>query len=240
MSTPNDTDPAPTPIPAALEAAWRSRTRPADGGHLDWVPSDRRLYWKQCRYEAGHVAFMLRTRGRAPVGRVRAECGHPGCVAPQHVDDATARNRTRAQYRALQGLSPRPPLCIRGHDQDTHGRYTGDGVGYCHTCSSGADQRLKTSAAPARQQLQELTAAGFPLRFIAEHTLIGYRVLVPIRVGETPEVYPGIAERIGAAHDDLATSRPSAHGIAERAIGHALAIADRNNWTRPQRPTRAA
>jgi hypothetical protein len=240
VPTQTDTDPASTPISAALERAWKSRTRPAAGGHLDWIPSDHRFYWKGRRYEAGHIAFMIRTRGRAPVGHVRTECDHPGCIEPQHVDDAAARNRTRAQYRAVQGLAPRPPLCIRGHDQDTHGRYTSDGVGYCYTCSSGADRRPKADAALARQQLQELTAAGFPLRFIAGHTLIGYRVLVPIRSGDTPEVYPGIAERIAAAYDHLATTRPRAHGIPERAIGHATAIADRNQWTRPQHPPHAA
>jgi hypothetical protein len=59
------------------------------------------------------------------------------CVEPHHVEDEPGRTRLREQLRHVTGMPARAAQCKRGHDQAGHGRYTPDGVAYCHTCHDG-------------------------------------------------------------------------------------------------------
>lgn len=109
---------------ASLEDAFRDRTRPVDGGHLEWTGHINRkglpaLRHNGAMHTAYRVAFRLRT-GHDPVGRVRPDCDHPRCVAPEHVEDAPGRARTRQLLDAIGGqaascgphLSPRQALVL--------------------------------------------------------------------------------------------------------------------------------
>ncbi|MEU8139029.1 hypothetical protein [Streptodolium elevatio] len=128
------------PEPDTAASKWAARVRPVDGGHLEWLGERgstsgspvMRLGGKSISPAA--IAFRRRT-GRDPVGPVRAECGYPHCVSPDHVDDTPGRQRLRAQLRALHGRSRRRTRCGRGHDQQEHGRFGPDGAPYCGACS---------------------------------------------------------------------------------------------------------
>lgn len=91
----------------SLEELFHARTRPVDGGHLEWtghvtphgcptVRSDGR------QYSAHRIAFRLR-HGRDAIGNARPGCGHDGCVAPDHVEDRPMREQLRTQYDAIFG-----------------------------------------------------------------------------------------------------------------------------------------
>jgi hypothetical protein len=92
------------PEGASLEELYRRRTKPVDGGHLEWtgyrnsegVPIVR--YGK--RSHSGYrIAFRIQA-GREPVGHVTVGCDYEGCVEPGHVEDRV----TRANRRAVQQL----------------------------------------------------------------------------------------------------------------------------------------
>ncbi|MFD4943057.1 hypothetical protein ACFWNT_11075 [Streptomyces sp. NPDC058409] len=86
---------------------FRQRTRPVDGGHLEWtgyVANDGTPFfrWNKRGYTAGRMAFGMQ-HGRAPVGRVRPGCGHLGCVAPSHVEDQPMRDQLKRQLAGIFG-----------------------------------------------------------------------------------------------------------------------------------------
>ncbi|MGW1071518.1 hypothetical protein [Streptomyces sp. NPDC002537] len=134
--------------PLSLEEKWAARTRPVDGGHLEWTGERARSgtpvlrYWPNS-YSPAVIAFRIK-HGREPEGYVRADCGLKHCVAPDHVDDMAARMRTREQLRYLTGRGERPATCRHGHDQAAHGRYEADGRAYCEACK--AVQRPRRSS----------------------------------------------------------------------------------------------
>jgi hypothetical protein len=80
---------------------WR-RTKPVDGGHLEWdghrnntgVPV---LHTAGRMYTARRVAFRIRW-GREPIGNVTTGCDHNGCVHPDHVEDQPMRQRYTAIF----------------------------------------------------------------------------------------------------------------------------------------------
>jgi hypothetical protein len=116
---------------AELRARFDSFTRPADGGHLTWT-GPAQITWRGRHWRPAALAYWIRTE-RRPDGYTRADCDHPGCVAPSHVDDAAGRRNTRSALRALIGI-PNQPACRRGHDQAIHGRYRPTGIAYCEAC----------------------------------------------------------------------------------------------------------
>lgn len=128
-----------------LEEKWRARTRPVDGGHLEWVGEHVGkggtpvMRYREKSFTAAAIAFRIR-HGRAPQGYAIADCGHQHCVAPEHVLDGPGRTRTREQLRYLSGGRQRPARCRRGHDQGVHGTLSADGrSSYCKACK--ADRR---------------------------------------------------------------------------------------------------
>lgn len=131
--------PVPPRQPLSLEEKWRERTRPVEGGHLEWTgervgPSRSPVMrYRDKMFTAGAIAFRERT-GRDPVGQVKAECGMRQCVAPEHVEDEPGRTRLREQLRYLLGMGARPQFCQRRHDQAEHGRLLPNGTHYCRLC----------------------------------------------------------------------------------------------------------
>lgn len=86
---------------------FRLRTRPADGGHLEWTGRRNNcgtpvLFWNGVTYTAGRIAFVMAT-GRAPVGPVVPGCDYPGCVAQDHVQDQPMRQKLDALAAAIFG-----------------------------------------------------------------------------------------------------------------------------------------
>ena len=87
---------------------WR-RTQPTQDGHLDWdghltsngTPG---IHWNRSMHSALRVAYRIRT-GHDPEGYAHVTCEHPGCVAPQHVDD-TAVTPRRAHHKTATGRQP--------------------------------------------------------------------------------------------------------------------------------------
>jgi hypothetical protein len=118
---------------AGLEAKWATYIQPTADGHLLWT-GGQHFRWAGGMYRPNQVAFAIRTNGRDPQGYVRADCGTPRCVLPDHVDDAEGRARTRTQLRALLGLPAPEPTCRRGHDQTIHGDMRADGIAHCRAC----------------------------------------------------------------------------------------------------------
>lgn len=91
----------------SLEAAFRARTEPVDGGHLRWTGylsthGTPRFKYGKTFLTARRVAFKIRT-GREPHGNALPSCDFPGCVAPDHIDDQRIRDRDRATYAAIFG-----------------------------------------------------------------------------------------------------------------------------------------
>ncbi|OEV09350.1 hypothetical protein AN218_23155 [Streptomyces nanshensis] len=133
-----------------LEEKWEQRTRPVEGGHLEWLGERAKrsgtpvMRYREKSHSPAGIAFRQRT-GRDPVGQVRAECDYPHCVAPAHVDDEPGRQRTREQLRYLTGGAERPARCRHGHDQNEHGRYQPDGTAYCEACRRERKRSRRTA-----------------------------------------------------------------------------------------------
>ena len=127
----------PVPYPS-VEAAFRARTRPVAGGHLEWTGPRQANGTPVFRhrgkmYTASRIAFRLRT-GREPQGYAQPECDMDHCVEPAHIEDTPGRTRLREQLRYLGGGRSRPSQCRSGHDQTLHGRLYADGRAYCAIC----------------------------------------------------------------------------------------------------------
>ncbi|CAL9609800.1 hypothetical protein SUDANB1_05601 [Streptomyces sp. enrichment culture] len=136
---------------------WARNVRPAGDGHAEWTGRRRNrdnqpvLRHGETTLSPARVAFTIRT-GREPVGQVRAECGRPDCMAPEHVEDEPGRTRLREQLRYTLGLPPAKDRCDRGHDRAEYGRYEADGTAYCKECmrlNKGASRAKKNQETPA-------------------------------------------------------------------------------------------
>lgn len=164
----------PCPIPDDLAAKWEFHTQPTDDGHLHWT-GKRYVIWRDHQYGPRIVAYTLHNK-RLPIGAVRPECGHRGCILPSHVEDTPGRYRTRLAYRAVLGLPAPPEQCRRGHDQTIHGRLETDGEAYCSACAHPAkdpadmlrlhgERRMAAALA-----LQARYDAGQSIRDLVAHT----------------------------------------------------------------------
>ncbi|MGR7003433.1 hypothetical protein ACU686_44755 [Yinghuangia aomiensis] len=123
---------------ATAEDHWETLVVAVDGGHLEWTGARASrtgipvMYFRGRSFSPARIAFRKRT-GRDPVGHVRVECGHPHCLAPDHLDDDTGRTRVRAQLAAMEGRRFKDH-CTHGHDQAEHRRYSAHGKTYCNAC----------------------------------------------------------------------------------------------------------
>lgn len=94
---------------ASVEDLFWRRTQPTDDGHLHWdghrtSNSTPGIHWNGAMHSALRIAYRIRT-GHDPEGYAHVTCQHPGCVAPQHVDD-TAVTPRRAHHKTAPGRQP--------------------------------------------------------------------------------------------------------------------------------------
>ncbi|MFB6934542.1 hypothetical protein [Streptomyces chartreusis] len=140
----------------SLEEKWQTKTRPADGGHLEWTGTRGTscgtplLSYKEKVYSPAAIAFRIRT-GHEPRGYVIADCGRKHCVAPDHVNDEAGRQQGRRQARAERGLGELAGMCGRGHDQKEHGLLESNGTGYCGMCKVEDKRRQRNPDLPSPQ-----------------------------------------------------------------------------------------
>ncbi|MFJ8146610.1 hypothetical protein ACIQ6R_16285 [Streptomyces sp. NPDC096048] len=103
---------------------WR-RTKPVDGGHLEWTGHRTNkgvaaIKWQGTAYTAGRIAYRIRY-GEDPVGHTHAPCGYDGCVAPAHVEDSkvvTRKGRPGAGRKANADRGQIVALLLDGHTDD--------------------------------------------------------------------------------------------------------------------------
>jgi hypothetical protein len=140
---------------ATAEDKWADHVRPVDGGHLEWTgeraSSKSRtpiMRFQERSVSPAGIAFR-KHNGRDPVGQVMAECEHPQCIAPEHVQDEPGRQALRLQLRRIKGLPDPDPVCSNGHDQAEHGRFERDGRAYCATCKNLGKRASRTAAGGA-------------------------------------------------------------------------------------------
>jgi hypothetical protein len=141
--------------PLTLEQKWASKTRPVDGGHLEWTGERAKasgtpvMRYKEAGYSPAAVAFEMR-HGRPAQGYVKAECGYPHCVAPDHVNDEAGRQQDRLMRRAERGLGDIPTKCVSGHDLAEHLKLEPDGRAYCGMCKILDKRAQRDPSAPRR------------------------------------------------------------------------------------------
>lgn len=71
-------------------------------------------------------------------------------------------------------------------------------------------------ATPARQQLQALTAQGFPAVWIADRLGMARNGVIAIRNGQRAMVRPYTATAIARLHTHLRGADPADHGITQQ------------------------
>ncbi|WP_330348146.1 hypothetical protein [Streptomyces sp. NBC_00582] len=75
-----------------------------EDGHVRWTGPHARgnpeLWANGRRYNGRHEAFKAH-HGRAPLGRVTASCGRPGCIAGPHLADRVIRDADAVLARIL-------------------------------------------------------------------------------------------------------------------------------------------
>ncbi|MBP5906845.1 hypothetical protein F3K40_15410 [Streptomyces sp. LBUM 1478] len=136
---------------ATAEDKWAAHVSPVDGGHLEWTGERAGpartpvMRFREKSVSPAAIAFRKHT-GRDPVGLVKAECEHPHCVAPEHVQDEPGRQAVRLQLRRIKGLPDPDPVCASGHDQAVHGRLERDAVHYCEACQRDNKQAAGRAA----------------------------------------------------------------------------------------------
>lgn len=140
--------------PLTLTEKWTERTRPLDGGHLEWTGERQStsrtpvMRYRGKAYSAAAIAFRIH-HGTDPIGQAFAGCGLKHCVAPDHIDDTARRSRDRAALRVVLGTAERPTTCRRtGHDQTIHGRIQPNGAAYCQACKRADKAAARKAARP--------------------------------------------------------------------------------------------
>ncbi|WP_051814529.1 hypothetical protein RFN58_07115 [Streptomyces iakyrus] len=158
--------------PLTLEQKWATKTRPVEGGHLEWVGERAKtsgtpvMRYKEVGYSPAAVAFRMK-HGREPQGYVRAECDFKHCVAPDHVNDEAGRQQARLARRAERGMGALPTVCVSGHDMTEHARLEPDGTAYCGLCKL-LDKQAKRDPSIPRPHRQRPTSLEEALRIHAE------------------------------------------------------------------------
>lgn len=140
---------------ATAEDKWADHVRPVDGGHLEWTGERAKskartpvMRFRDKSVSPAAIAFR-KHNGRDPVGQVMAECEHPRCIAPAHVQDEPGRQALRLQLRRIKGLPDPDPVCRKGHDQAEHGGFERDGRSYCAACKALGKRASRAAAGGA-------------------------------------------------------------------------------------------
>ena len=87
-------------------------------------------------------------------------------------------------------------------------------------------------ATTARRQLQELTAAGYPLKWLADQLGMSPQGLGGIRSGRQQRSRGYALCSIYRLYRRLQDTTPEPHGIQPGPISYSRVIAARNGWTR--------
>lgn len=217
--------PSPEPQPLSLEEKWRQRTRPVEGGHLEWtgerVNASRTpvMRYKEESHSPAAIAFRIE-HGRDPDGYAIADCGMKHCVAPGHVLDEPGRQAARREIRSARGLGDRPALCSHGHDQAEHGRFEGDGRPYCEACKrqrKADPEALRAARADARQARQQHIEAklreGIPQTRITDQLGVAAATVRRIReAAGLPAPSPGGRARYASLAAALHAQTKQVHG----------------------------
>lgn len=83
-----------------LVDAYLNRTEQDDDGHVRWLISSTSVSVRGRVLTPPQLAFEIGHR-RLPEGAVKATCGRPHCVAPEHLADGVMRQqRTKPRQRA--------------------------------------------------------------------------------------------------------------------------------------------
>jgi hypothetical protein len=88
-----------------------------------------------------------------------------------------------------------------------------------------------TDAAPARDQLRELSAEGYPLNWLADRLGVSHDGLRNIRAGRHAHINTYTARLINRLHRALHNTDPTDHGVSRFGTSIALLTAGRNGWT---------
>ncbi|WP_318205339.1 hypothetical protein [Streptomyces sp. SCL15-4] len=93
----------------SLEDFYWRRTRPVDGGHIEWTGARNTkgvpiIHWKRTSHSALRIAYKIRA-GHEPIGYAHVTCTHPGCVAPSCVADSAVTPR-KGHHRLGPGVKP--------------------------------------------------------------------------------------------------------------------------------------
>ncbi|MCC9307718.1 hypothetical protein LN042_11520 [Kitasatospora sp. RB6PN24] len=113
-----------------VEEKWAERTRPVDGGHLEWTgehstgPSRTPVMRHSGQtYTAGRIAYRIQ-HGTDPTGHAKPDCGHHRCVAPAHQYDTATRQpvyEPRVHYDSIEAKL----AALTETTDDGHVRWTG-------------------------------------------------------------------------------------------------------------------
>ena len=93
----------------------------------------------------------------------------------------------------------------------------------------------RVDATDTRRQLQELTAAGFTLVYLADQTLVSHTTLRAARGGWYRHVLSPVRDAVAYAHRHLVHTDPADFGIPAGSTAVARLTAARNGWTVPTR-----
>lgn len=218
--------PKPPLQPLTLHEKWAARTRPVEGGHLEWTGErigpgkSPVMRYKGATYSPTAIAYELR-HGRPPQGYAIADCPHKQCVAPDHVDDEAGRQAKRQQLRLAKGRDDIPATCTAGHDQSIHGRLQPDARPYCEACKrdrkanpEGHRAATTNARAAVRRDIEALLRQDVPHMHIARQ--LGVGALAVQRTRETlglPAPRSGPREQY-SSHEDVfrAKTSPAADG----------------------------
>lgn len=92
----------------------------------------------------------------------------------------------------------------------------------------------REAALQAAGQLQELTADGYPMAFVADTALLSPGVLYAIRAGHRQRIQYDTRDAITHTYLHLRGTDPAARGIPPGPICVAQLTAGRNGWTRKE------
>lgn len=110
----------PAPAPRTPASVLADRSVPAAHGHTTWT--GRAVTIKGVTYTGAQLAWHV-AYGEAPEGHLTVDCGHSGCITPEHLLDAEGRRRRHGTDAAYQAHHRRgePPCtaCTAAHNATT-------------------------------------------------------------------------------------------------------------------------
>ncbi|MGW2837353.1 WhiB family transcriptional regulator [Streptomyces sp. NPDC001493] len=88
--------------PRTFESVLDAHSQRTADGHVTWSGGSNDVSFKNRSYTPTQLAWMV-AYGGPPEGRISVDCGHPGCINPDHLLDAIGRlgrHGTAAAHKA--------------------------------------------------------------------------------------------------------------------------------------------